>query len=214
MSGCLRWGAARHKLTPVEGKGNGESFCQFPVIAGGYYLADRGYSAPSGIRHVTENGAHLAVRLNPDGVRLLSIDGQLFPLIDKLQTLSKPGLIAEWDITIADSADRLAAVGRLCVIRKTDEAFQVAKAKLERKAQKNNTTLRPKPWNMRNSSWFSRPSRRNRSLRRGSWIGIGCAGKSNWFSSGSSKSPNWDTFQNTTPKAPRPGFMESLWWPF
>jgi hypothetical protein len=114
------------------------------VIADDYYLADRGYSAPSGIRHVTENGAHLAVRLNPDGVRLLSIDGQLFPLIDKLQTLSKPGLIAEWDITIADSADRLAAVGRLCVIRKTDEAFQVAKAKLERKAQKNNTTLRPK----------------------------------------------------------------------
>jgi hypothetical protein len=134
---CLSWPSLTcdsFKLTPVEGKGNGESFCQFPVIAGGHYLADRGYSVPSGIRHVTENGAHLAVRLNPDGVRLLSIDGQLFPLIDKLQSLSKPGLIAEWDIASADSADPLAAVGRLCVIRKTGEAFQVAKAKLESKA--------------------------------------------------------------------------------
>jgi hypothetical protein len=143
---CLSWPSLTcdfFKLTPVEGKGNGESFCQFPVIAGGYYLADRGYSAPSGIRHVSENGAHLAVRLNPDAVRLLSADGQLFPLIEKLQTVSKPGLIAEWDITVADSADRLAAIGRLCVIRKTEEAFQLAKAKLERKAQKNNTTLRP-----------------------------------------------------------------------
>ena len=143
---CLSWPSLTcdfFKLTPVEGKGNGETFSQFPVTAGEYYLADRGYSSAAGIRHVAENGAYLAVRLNPDSVRLLSPDGQLFPLIKKLKTLAKPGRIAEWNIGIADAAGRVAASGRLCVIRKTEEALQVAQAKLKRKALKNNTDLRP-----------------------------------------------------------------------
>jgi Transposase DDE domain len=143
---CLSWPSLTcdfFKLTPVEGKGNGESFSQFPVISGDYYLADRGYSKASGIRHVTENGAHLAVRLNPDSVRMLSANGQLFPLIKKLKAMAKPGCTAEWDVTIADSADRLAATGRLCVIRKTEDAIRLAQAKLKRRAQKNHMTLRP-----------------------------------------------------------------------
>lgn len=143
---CLSWPSLTcdfFKLTPVEGKGNGESFSQFPVTAGGYYLADRGYSSASGIHHVTENGAYVAVRLNPDSVRLLSTDGRLFPLIKKLKSMVKPGHIAEWDIDVADSAGRVAARGRLCAIRKTEDAIEVAQAKLKRKAAKNNTNLRP-----------------------------------------------------------------------
>ncbi len=40
------------KLTETEGVGTGESFKQFPIGAGDYLLAGRGYSTASGIRHV------------------------------------------------------------------------------------------------------------------------------------------------------------------
>jgi hypothetical protein len=63
------------KLAPVEGKGNGENLTRFPIQAGSFYLADRGYSSASGIRHVTQGGGYLAVRLNPQAVRLLTPRG-------------------------------------------------------------------------------------------------------------------------------------------
>lgn len=130
------------KLTPVQGQGNGESLAQFPVNAGEYYLADRGYSSASGIRHITENEGYLSVRLNPDAVRLCTLDGQRFVLTEELNAISKPDQIKQWEVVIADSAGRQAARGRLCVIRKSQEAIRLAQAKLKRKAQKNNTNLR------------------------------------------------------------------------
>ena len=143
---CLNWPALTcdfFKLTPVEGKGNGEVFCQFPVTAGGHYLADRGYCSASGIRHVTDHGAYLAVRLNPNSVRLLSGNGRLFPLLKKLNSIVKPGPVAQWAVDVADSAGEVAARGRLCVIRKTEDAIRLAQDKLKRKASKNGTNLQP-----------------------------------------------------------------------
>ena len=50
----LRWPALRcdyFRLSPVEGEGNGESLRQFPLEAGDYTLADRGYCHASGIHY-------------------------------------------------------------------------------------------------------------------------------------------------------------------
>jgi hypothetical protein len=129
------------KLTPVKGKGNGENLTQFPVNAGEHYLADRGYSSASGIRHVAENDAYLTVRLNPDAVRLYGEDHMLFPLIQKLEAINKPDQIGQWQVVVADSSGAIAARGRLCVIRKSQEAIRLAQAKLKRKARKNGTNL-------------------------------------------------------------------------
>lgn len=132
------------KITPVEGCGSGESFTQFPVVARGLYLADRGYSTASGIRHVELGGGRLAVRLNPNAVRLLCGEGgELFPLLEKLQEIESTGHISQWRVTAADSRGKVAASGRLCVLRKSEEAIRQAHAKLRRRAQKNQSNLQP-----------------------------------------------------------------------
>ena len=44
------------KLRGKEGRGNGESFAQFPIREGDYILADRGYSIAIGSQHVVVGG--------------------------------------------------------------------------------------------------------------------------------------------------------------
>ncbi|CAN5419843.1 IS4-like element IS421 family transposase [soil metagenome] len=142
----VRWPSLRcdsFKVTPGEGGGTGESFVQFPVVAGGHYLADRGYSSARGIRHVAERGGRLAVRLNPNAVRLCSEDGGLFPLLERLRELDRPGRVSQWPVTVVDRRGKEAAHGRLCAVRKSEEATRQAAAKLRRKAQKNGTNLQP-----------------------------------------------------------------------
>ena len=142
----LRWPSLScdfFKLTPVEGEGSGENLTQFPVRPGEFYLADRGYSSPSGIRHITQHGGHLCVRLNPSAVRICEPKGELFPLIDELQKIQKPNQVGQWRVTIADSAGKVAAKGRLCALRKSLAATQMAQAKLKIKAKKRGETLRP-----------------------------------------------------------------------
>ena len=131
------------KITPSEGKGTGESFVQFPVVVGGHYLADRGYSSAKGIRHVVELGGFLAVRLNPDAVRLCLENGEPFPLLDRLRKAPQAREVSEWPVIVADSWGEKAALGRLCVVRKSEEAIRQSEIKLRRKAQKNGTNLQP-----------------------------------------------------------------------
>jgi len=132
------------RITPVKGCGSGESFARFPVVAGGLYLADRAYSTAPGIRHVERGGGRLAVRLNPNAVRLLRGEGgEPFALLGKLREIEGPGHISQWRVTAADSRGRAAASGRLCVVRKSEEAIRQAHAKLRRKAQKNQSNLQP-----------------------------------------------------------------------
>ena len=68
------------RLTATEGKGTGESFKQFPVQAGEYLIADRGYSLMSGIQYVDSRKAYLTVRLNTQTVLLFDKEGKDFPL--------------------------------------------------------------------------------------------------------------------------------------
>ena len=140
----LRWPALScefFSLSPAEGKGNGESFLRFPVVRGAHYLADRGYSTPAGIRYVAQAGGLLAVRLNPNGVRLCHPGGRPFPLREKLRAMERPGQVSQWAVLIADSQGEPAASGRLCVLRKSQQAAALAQRKLRRKAQKNGTQL-------------------------------------------------------------------------
>lgn len=131
------------KLTPVEGVGNGENLTQFPVRMGGYYLADRGYSSASGIRHIADGGGHLTVRLNPDGVRICDQSGARFPLLRELRRIRRTNQTAQWSVIISDSNGNTAAQGRLCVIRKSQTAINLAQHKLRVKAKKHHVTLRP-----------------------------------------------------------------------
>lgn len=130
------------KLTPACGRGNGDTLVQFPVKAGDYIVADRGYSQSSGICYAVREGAHVCVRVNPGGMKLYGKNRQQLRLLDRMAPLRKAGQMLEFEALLQD--DRGAFVeGRICALRKGELAIKKAEKKLRRRAQKNGAKLRP-----------------------------------------------------------------------
>jgi hypothetical protein len=141
----LGWPSLRcdyFKLSASRGEGNGESLSHLPVKAGDCLLADRGYSTASGIHQVASQKADVILRLNPQGVRVLSPEGLLFPWVERLQTITRPGQVEQWDVLVPLAAQP-PVKGRLCVLRKSEQATRLAQKKLRRKASKNGLALEP-----------------------------------------------------------------------
>jgi hypothetical protein len=123
------------KLTATKGEGTGESFFQYSIKKGDYIIADRGYSTASGIHHVVSKKAYVIVRVNTSSLPILDLKGQPFPLLKKVTAIKKPGIVTSWNVLIpARSGETIK--GRICVIRKTEEAIKLAHEKLKKEAQK------------------------------------------------------------------------------
>lgn len=120
-------------LTPVEGKGTGEDLGRFQFQRGELVLADAGYSRPSGIAKVVAQGADLCVRLNRRTLPLRDEKDRVFPFGKKLKTLRRAGATAEWRVWAPSGEQRIA--GRLCAVRKSEEAIERAHRRLVRKQQ-------------------------------------------------------------------------------
>src|SRR6516165_493713 len=73
------------EVTGCKGTGTGETLRHYPIRAGEYVLADRGYCKASGIHFAVSKGAYLTVRLSPQSIRL---QGQ-YPLAARLCVLRK-----------------------------------------------------------------------------------------------------------------------------
>lgn len=129
-------------LTATEGAGTGESFMQFPIQAGDYLLADRGYSTAPGLRHVVQAGGLVTVRVNTGLLVFETTDEQPFDLLAEVGTLWRAGRIGSWDVRVVDAAG-VAATGRVCALRKTQEAIRIAHKSLRRKASKKGKQLKP-----------------------------------------------------------------------
>ena len=141
----LRWPALRcdyFRLSPAEGEGNGESLRQFPLEAGDYALADRGYCHASGVHYAAKRNCYVTVRLNPDGIRLQTPRGQPFDLLSRLKPIQRTGQIAQWDALVPWEQEPAVAV-RVCVIRKSKVAIALAHEQLRRKATKRCSELQP-----------------------------------------------------------------------
>ena len=131
------------RLTETKGAGTGESFVPFPVRAGEYLLADRGYSTARGLRHVAEAGAHVTVRVNTGALVLETPGGQPFALLKQLKTVRSAGKVGCWDVRVVDGQRRVAASGRVCALRKTREAIRIAHQALRRQASRKGRQLKP-----------------------------------------------------------------------
>lgn len=129
-------------LTETTGKGTGESLLRFPIRAGDYIIADRGYSTASGIHYAQSQQAHVAIRLNTRSLPLSGPDGKAFPLLTVLKPMRKPGQTQSWPVMIAHG-DAGPTPGRLCAVCKTKEAARRAEKKLRRLASKKGHTLNP-----------------------------------------------------------------------
>jgi len=142
----LRWPSLEcdyFKLTPVAGRGQGESLYQFPFAAGDRVLADRGYCHAEALGAVAGQGAFFTVRLNPQGIRLQTPDGDLAPMVERLQTLQGAGRTAEWPVRIPLLDPQPPLAVRLCAVRKSKAAIALAQRKIRRKASKQGWQVQP-----------------------------------------------------------------------
>ena len=128
------------EIKPTAGRGTGESFIQFPVMAQDFIMADRGYSCPDGIAHVANAGAYVMVRVNTGSLPFFAPSGKRFSLLNKLKNITEPGQIGEWGVVI--QATTMKVEGRLCVVRKSEQAIAEALRKLKRQETKHGTQTR------------------------------------------------------------------------
>lgn len=129
------------KLTATKGKGTGESFFQYSIKKGDYIIADRGYSTASGIHHVVSKKAYVMVRVNTQSLRIHNLKCHKFSLLKNVQAIKKAGTVRSWNVLIPGRSGENVR-GRICAIRKSNEAIKIAHEKLRRKAQKNGHALK------------------------------------------------------------------------
>ncbi len=127
-----------YQITDATG---GESYKRLPVQEGDIILADRGYCHREGVAHVLRQHGDVIVRLNSANFPLLGPSGrEPFDLLAHLRRLRgvQPG---EWSVRFESGGDLWE--GRLCAVRKTRAAADIAKKKILREASKKQKVVRP-----------------------------------------------------------------------
>jgi Transposase DDE domain len=128
-------------LTPARGQNAGERLGRFPFRSGELVLADAGYSHPAGIAAVVRQGADVCVRVNPASLPLGGKQGSPFQLLEAVKTLQRAGEIGEWRVWVRVGDQRIA--GRVCGVRKSEQAIEKAQRKLRRKQQQGKSHATP-----------------------------------------------------------------------
>ncbi len=130
-------------LTATVGAGTGESFTRIPVAPNDLILGDAAYSSAPSIQWVVDHGGGVLVRLNPKSLPLSEpAGGGGFELLAHLQELKVAGQVGEWPVMLSGTS----IMGRLCAIRKSEEAIGQAHRRVERRASKKQTKTEPATW--------------------------------------------------------------------
>ncbi len=129
------------ELTPTKGAGTGETLGRFAAGPSDLVLADRGFCKPGGVEALARQGAAVMVRLNTSALPLFNQDGSRFALAAEIGKLQETGTERDWPVWVHGTKGRIA--GRLCALRKSEEAAARARRHIERKAQQGGP--KPKP---------------------------------------------------------------------
>jgi hypothetical protein len=122
------------QVTLSQGKGTAEKLERFPAREGDLVLADRGFSFGAGIAAMRQRGAQVIVRVNTASLALMSTSGEKkFDLLKTLRGLQEAGEVAAWPVRVR--YDKAQISGRICAVRKSQEATERAQRKIQRKAQ-------------------------------------------------------------------------------
>jgi len=132
---CDQW-----VITSRKGTQTAENLERFPVAPGDLILADRGYCHPAGVARVRRQGADIIVRLN-SAVPLFDADDQRFPLLAELRRLPAAGSLGQWTVWMHGGDERVG--GRLCALRKSQQAIAAAERRLTQHAWKHHIRVRP-----------------------------------------------------------------------
>jgi len=126
-------------ITARKGTRRAENLERFPAAPGDLILADRGYCHPAGIARVRQQGADIIVRLN-SSVPLFDVQDKRMPLLPELRRLPAAGSLGQWGLCLHSGAQRVQ--GRLCAVRKSQQAIAVAQRKLDQREHKNQIRVR------------------------------------------------------------------------
>ncbi|MCP5011957.1 MAG: IS4 family transposase, partial [Aestuariibacter sp.] len=131
------------KISPNKGEGTGESFTHYPIQAGDYLMGDRGYAQAKGIAYIASHNAYVLVRVNTASLPLYEGQSEKpFALLEALSGIKQPLEAKEWSINVK-AATGPRVVGRLCALRKSEQAIAQAQKKLIAKASKKQQKLKP-----------------------------------------------------------------------
>jgi hypothetical protein len=121
------------QLTVKDSHGNGETFKYFKVNKDDLFIGDRVYGVRPGILHIKKGGGEVLCRFIMDCLPLKTRDGEKFDLLQHLRTL-KDQEIGDWDVCFYENREPIN--GRVCAIKKTRQATELAIKKVHRRAQK------------------------------------------------------------------------------
>lgn len=127
-----------YQLTDDKG---GETYKRIPVHPGDIILGDRGYCHREGVAYVVRNRGDVIVRLNSANFPLVRARQDTpFELLPHLRRLRghQPG---EWSVRFKAAGQYWS--GRLCAVRKSQQAADLAKKKILRQAAKKKHQVRP-----------------------------------------------------------------------
>lgn len=130
------------KISPTKGEGTGETFTQYPVQSGDYIMGDRAYATAKGIGYIASYEAYVLVRVNTASLPLYDRQGQPFALLDAVSGIEQPFETREWLVSVKEQ-DGPAIAGRLCALRKSEQAIEQAQKKLIANASKKQKQLQP-----------------------------------------------------------------------
>jgi hypothetical protein len=130
------------EVTATEGVGNGESLARIPAEGGELILGDAAYCGVPGLLAMKRKGADVLIRVNPTNFPAYGSGSRRFPLLQRVAKLTRPGQVREWRVRLRGSGGE-ELMGRLCVIRKSEQAIRQAERRLQRKASKKQTELKP-----------------------------------------------------------------------
>lgn len=124
----------------VTGPKLGDTFRRYPVAPGDIILGDRGYCHRAGTAHVLDAGGDVVVRLSHHSYPLKMANGADFPLLPSMRELSGFDH-GSWDVQFTWQGKQRPM--RLCAIRKSSEAADLAKLKMRRRAKHHGHALKP-----------------------------------------------------------------------
>jgi hypothetical protein len=117
----------------------GETYTRVPVSPGDIILADRGYCHRQGVAHVLDHGGDVVVRLNANSFPLLDAEGKPVDLLATMRSIEGHAPQA-WPVRFEVKGREYAA--RLCAVRKSASAAQLAKERLLKTARKKGKVVR------------------------------------------------------------------------
>lgn len=119
-----------------------ESLERYTIRQGDLLIGDRGYCKRKGILHVVRQQGHVIVRFHSRSLPLFTRSGKRFAVLEHLRSLAD-GQVGDWNVWFKDPEDGGLIKGRLCSVRKSKAAIELAKKRERRMASKKGKKLRP-----------------------------------------------------------------------